>query len=323
MMRDAIINFSKQFEYEPVIQNGNNWGAYKRFIVAGMGGSHLGADLLKIIKPELGVLIHADYGIPPVPKSEIGSYACIVSSYSGATEEPLDTYDQARNAGMPLAAIATGGELLLRARKDNVPFVEIPVTGIQPRSATGFSMRALMKLMGEGSLLKESSSLAGILKPLAQEEDGKKLAKNLSGKVPVVYASNNNGPLAYNWKIKFNETGKIPAFYNVLPELNHNEMTGFDIKDATRALSARFGFIFLKDAGDHPRIRRRMEILEKLYTDRDMPVFSVDIRGESGFEKIFSTLILADWTAYYSAEYYGVESEAVPMVEEFKGLIQK
>ena len=76
---------------------------------------------------------------------------------------------------------------------------------------------------------------------------GKRLQEKISGKVPVIYASSENCAIAYNWKIKLNEGAKIPAFYNTFAELNHNEMTGFDVIDSTKSLSDKFHFIFLTD----------------------------------------------------------------------------
>ena len=39
-------------------------------------------------------------------------------------------------------------------------------------------------------------------------------------------------------------------------------------------------------------------------------------------EKIFSNLLLADWVSYFLALKYKVDPEQVPMVEEFKKLIE-
>ena len=95
-------------------------------------------------------------------------------------------------------------------------------------------------------------------------------------------------------------------------------MTGFDVVEATKSLSHHNAFIFLKDSEDHPRNQRRMEIMAKLYQDRGLPVYEVDLRGHTKIEKIFHCLVLADWTAVAIAAHYGLESEQVPMVEEFK-----
>jgi glucose/mannose-6-phosphate isomerase len=138
-----------------------------------------------------------------------------------------------------------------------------------------------------------------------------------------VYASVRNTAIAQNWKIKFNETGKVPAFWNVVPELNHNEMTGFDAKAKTTPLSRHFHFVFLKDAEDDRRIIKRMNVMEKLFRDRGFKTEIVLLQGKTDLHKIFNGLILADWTAFHSAKLYGVDPEQVPMVEEFKKMIAR
>lgn len=320
-MYDAIKNFPNQFSYKPEIKNKEKLAKRPWYIVAGMGGSHLAADLLKVWNPYLPLFIHKNYNLPKVPDEILNNSLIIVSSYSGNTEEALDTYDQAKERGIPLAAISIGGKLLERAEKDGIPYVQMPDTGIQPRSAPGFNIKALLALMGEDNALQEIGALAQTLRSDELEQRGKELAKNLYGHTPVIYASEQNKSIAYNWKIKFNETSKIPAFYNVFSELNHNEMTGFDVKPKTKKLSKNFYFILLSDEADHPRIQKRMAVLKKLYQARNLPVAEIKLAGRDVLHKIFSSLILADWAAYYTAEGYGVESEAVPMVEEFKKLI--
>lgn len=321
-MKAAIENFAKQFEYEPVIKNQQNFKKAKSFIVAGMGGSHLAAGLLLAWKPGLNLIIHRDYDLPEIPDDKLAASLFVASSYSGNTEEVVDSLNQALGRGLRSVTISVGGKLAEIAQKHGLPHILLPDTGIQPRSALGFSFRALLKVMGEQQALAQTKKLASSLKPAAYEKQGKKLAQTLSGFVPVIYSSTRNLPLAYNWKIKFNETGKIPAFYNVFPELNHNEMTGFDVKEGSRALSANFRFIFLSDAADHPQIKKRMQVLKILYEARGLGVEILPLEGEDTFLKMFSSLVLGDWTAYYTALHYGLEPELVPMVEEFKKLVK-
>lgn len=320
MMSQAIKNFNKQFKFRPKVEGGKV-KRYKTYIVCGMGGSHLSANILQTAYPELDIIVHSDYGLPALSENRMKKTLVIASSYSGNTEETISAYEEARAKNIPVIVIAVGGKIIEMAKKDNVPYIQLPDTGIQPRSALGVSIKALMKAMKLNDAQKEVSLMAKSLEPSAFEEDGKKLAKRLQAKVPIIYSSARNYSIAYNWKIKFNETGKIPAFCNVLPELNHNEMTGFDVKDTSKKLSENFYFIFLKDAKDNPKLLKRMEILEKLYKDRGLPVEIIELHGEKEFQKIFSSLVLADWTALYTAEQYGLESEQVPMVEEFKRLI--
>ena len=321
MMKDAIVDFAKQFAYQPKIENKQNLKKQKQFVVLGMGGSHLAADVVQAYNPALSLLIHSDYGLPALDVRILKQSLIIACSYSGNTEEVIEGFEQARKKKLPLAVIAVGGKLLALAKKYKIPYIELPNTGIQPRSALGFSFIALMTLMNDRKGLAEARTLVISLKPKKIESAGKLLAQKLQGSVPVIYSSFRNRAVAYNWKIKFNETGKIPAFYNVIPEMNHNEMTGFDIVPQTTELSQNFCFIFLADSSDHPRNTKRLKILEKLYTERGLKTKYIALTGKTPLQKIFSSLLLADWTSVYIAEHYGLESEQVPMVEQFKKLI--
>ena len=315
MMKESIENFAKQFEYDPTIENKEKWQKFKKFLLVGMGGSHLQGDILQMLNPALDFLVYSDYGLPKnIEKDRL----IIASSYSGNTEETISAFKEAVERGFPLVASSIGGKLIKLAKEHNVPYVQIPDTGIQPRSALGYTLRALLKLTGEEDLLMEIKALAQKLSPVMFEQEGKELAQKLFSKIPVIYSSRRNQPIAYNWKIKFNESAKIPSFFNVFPELNHNEMTGFDVIGATKELSEKLVILLLKDANDHPRIQKRMEVLLQLYKKRRVQVEVKELQGESLQERIFSSLLLADWTAWYTAKEYGTEPEDVPMIEEFK-----
>lgn len=321
-MHEAITKQHSQLALEPEIEFADRLQIYEKFVVSGMGGSHLAADILKSWNPLIDIIIHQDYGLPPLKPERTSHRLFIASSYSGNTEEVLDGFETALSRQMPVCAISTGGKLLDLAEQEKIPYIRIPDMGIQPRSALGFNLKALLRIMSVVDAPSELKILADNLLPSSFEHAGKKLAKRLRGHVPLIYASARNHAIAYNWKIKCNETGKIPAFMNVLPELNHNEMTGFDARESTQALSANFYTLILRDEEDHPRIQKRMEILKRLYAKRDIPTETIAIKGAGRFEKIFSSLYLADWFAYYTAEDYGSDPNNVPMVEEFKQLMK-
>lgn len=320
-MEKAILALPEQFRYTPEVINEDHLGHFSRYVVLGMGGSHLAAGLLQTLDPYLDIVVHSDYGLPTLREEDMRQRLIIASSYSGNTEEVLDGFDAALQMGYSLAVITTGGKLLTRAKEARIPYVVLPDNDIQPRSALGLSLRGMMKLLRLEMLLANSQRLADMLDPELLRREGQALAEILAGKVPIIYVSRRNRAIAYNWKIKFNETGKIPAFMNVLPELNHNEMTGFDVAEKSKKLSERFHFFILSDESDHPHVRKRMRILKDLYEARGLPVTGLTLTGSSPLEKIFRSFIIADWAALYTAEQYGLESDEVPMVEEFKKLI--
>jgi len=323
MILDDIKHYNKQFGYEPIVENAGKLKKTSKFLVAGMGGSHLAADILRAWHPEADIIVWSNYGLPALKEKELKERLVIISSYSGATEESIDAFNTARTKRLSLAVVAARGKLINLAEKFKVPYVQMPDMHMQPRMATGLSLRALLALMNEKTWLHETGELATQLHTSREEHRGRDLAKRLHGTVPVIYASGRNRAIAENWKIKFNETGKIPAFYNVVPELNHNEMTGFDAKGRTTPISRHFHFVFLKDGTDDRRITRRMSSMEKLLRDRGFKIEIILLQGKSEIHKIFNALNLADWTAYHTAKLYGVDPQEVPMVEEFKKMISR
>ena len=243
-MEQAIRELNKQFEYEPVVENGPIRPA-KKIIIAGMGGSHLAADIIKAQGTCTDIVIHKDYGLPCVPDDDFSDSILIANSHSGNTEEVLDFLDQALNNNLNVVVVSTGGKLIDIAKEKSIPYIQMPATDIQPRSALGYNLRALLKAAGLDAVLESTNELTS-LNPSSFEEKGKELAEKLKGYVPVIYASSKNEAIASSWKIKLNETGKIPAFYNIFPELNHNEMIGFDTKMFDTGLTDKFHLIFLE-----------------------------------------------------------------------------
>ncbi len=321
MLSTAIQNLPTQFAFKPKIENANKLAKRKKYILAGMGGSRLAADVLLALHPSVDIRFHKDYELPHYADTKERLVIC--SSYSGNTEETISAYIAARAKKLPVVCIAAGGKLIELAKKDKTPYILIPNTGIQPRCATGFSLIALMTVLEMKKEIAQLRSLEKTLKPKTIEKKGRKLAQTLSGSVPLIYSSTQNSAIAENWKIKMNENGKIPAFWNVVPELCHNEMTGFDVINNTKSLSEKFHCVFILDKNDHVRVQKRFKIIEKLYIARGLKVEKVILAGKTRAEQVFNALLLGDWTSLALSEHYGTESEQVPMVEEFKKLMQK
>ncbi len=313
-MYELIKNFARQFDFEPILQNAGRMGGASFYVVAGMGGSALSARLLKLYKPDIPLAVHNNYGLLYFPGNIYKNVLVVASSYSGNTEETIDAYDTARAKNLACAVVATGGELLEKAKLDGIPYVELP-QGLPPRLAVGYSFLALLKILGDEQGLADAKELSSVLDSQKCEETGKLLANNFQNKIPVMYASQRNEALAYIWKIIINETALRPAFYNVFPELNHNEMAGFE----TASFSDHFRFIFLRDDEDQPKIQKRMDVLAALFKEKKLSVDFLILQGKTPLEKIFSTTLLAHWTGYFLASDSVV---AVPKsIEAFKKML--
>lgn len=302
-----MTDFPKQFTFEPQVINTENLPMAKGFVVGGMGGSHLAADLIKVAEPNLDLIIHKNYGLPV----SINNQLFIAISYSGDTEETLDFAEQALAKKLALVIISKGGKLIAFAQKNNLPHIVLPEVGSPPRLATGFVTIALLKLMGQ------ENEIANLRAARLAVEPSKKIAEIIGDKIPLFYASEQNGAIASFWKIIINETGKRPAFANVFPELNHNEMTGF----TNGGQIGDFIFVFIKDENDHSRIIKRMAVTKQVLNELGNEVLEINLTGATCWEKIITSAILAHWTAYYIARAKNLDPLATPMIEKFKKMI--
>lgn len=311
-IHDKISAFPQQFAWKPEIEHKIDAPIEGRVAVCGMGGSALAGDIIRTLFPRSDLIVHRDFALPsPHPR------AVVAISYSGNTEETLHAIKTALDKKIPLAAIASGGKLEAISHEHKIPFIKLP-SGYQPREATGFMIRALLEFV-DPRQEKELEALAK-LNGRAGKSKGEKFAEKIFGTVPLIYTSLRLVALGYNWKIKFNETGKTPAFANVIPELFHNEMTGFDMGKRTRRLAKNFSFILLEDAEDASEIKERMRTFKKFMESKNFAVIHEKLAGNTLIERFIRSINVADWTSYSLAQKSEADPENVPWVEEFKKL---
>ena len=280
-------------------------------IVGGMGGSALPAHALRFFDPALAIATHRDYDLPEDASADA---LYVALSYSGNTAEALSFARAARERGLSLAVVASGGELLALAEEAGIPYVRVP-SGMQPRNALFYSTRALAELIVREVLVAPLAEIS--FDADAVEREAQSLAKKLKGALPIVYTSRRNGFLAHAAKINFNETAKTPAFANVFPELNHNEMQSFDTA-APEAVAALARFVLLRDPADDPRLAKRMDVFAELMRERGREVIEVPLVGSSRTEAFLRTWFLTHRAARALAEERGVDPDAVSFIEDFK-----
>jgi len=120
-------------------------------------------------------------------------------------------------------------------------------------------------------------------------------------------------------KMIISTSNKIPSKSNddIIPTNFFNTM----LMSSMKKLEDELFFIILSDPEDGIKIKIRMEVTAKLYRDRKLPVEIIELGTDNKFLKIFNSIAMADFAAYYTAMNYGLEPEEVPMVEEFKKMI--
>ncbi|MBN2567587.1 bifunctional phosphoglucose/phosphomannose isomerase [Candidatus Woesearchaeota archaeon] len=292
-------------------------GGFANVVICGMGGSGLPGEILQAyLKTKVPIFLVKGYELPPY--ADKGSLVFCIS-YSGNTEETIACYREAEKKKLTTVVICSGGKLEELARANKDVFVKVP-SGLQPRMALAYQFFPLLTIMQNSGMItskkREVDETVKALSSDAYKKMGKQLAQKLVDKVPLVYASDRMGIVAYKWKIDFNENAKTHAFANVFPELNHNEMNAFEY------LTAKYYLIILRDEDDHPKVKKRMQVTKQLIQKKGIDATEILIKGSSMLTKIFSGIHIGDWTSYFLAIKYGIDPTPVPMVEEFKKLIK-
>lgn len=309
-MEDILEKFKFQLQFSPEIENSKKFKTKDKFLIIGMGGSHLAADLLKISHPKLDLLIYSDFNLPQV--SDLNKRNIILISYSGNTLEVIKNLEEIKKRNIIPLIISAKGYLLSQAKLLNYPYIELPEKNLPPRLALGYFYLSLLKIIGDNQSLKKINKIKFNL--LKIKNKAFKLSLRLKGKIPIIYSSYKNYPLAYNFKIRFNENSKIPAFCNYLPEINHNEIEGF----SNFRFNNFFYFLLIKDDKDSKEIKKNFKILENLFKKRKFLIDSLILKGNNIFEKIFSSIHLADWLTWYLAKIYKVNPIFTKYIEEIK-----
>ena len=303
-------------------------GATGGLIVAGMGGSAIGGELARAALGDRAlrpIAIARGYGLPPwtAPDSTV-----LCSSYSGNTEEVLAAFEAAGVVGAQRIVATTGGKLAAAARTDGVPVIPLP-GGFQPRAAVGYSLVVALEvawLCGAGERLHSEIDVAAARteelvenwQPGGPQEDfPKELARGLHGTVPQIAGSGLTSPIAYRWKTQINENAKMPAFSHELPELDHNEIVGWQAASEI----GRFSAVFLDDSDLHPRIRQRIELTRGLITAEAAATFRVESLGGTRIERLLSLVLLGDLVSLYLAVLRGVDPSPVVMIDRLKSAL--
>lgn len=313
-MIEALRSYNTQFRFVPEIVNDHLIKKnYRHIVLCGMGGSHLPAGILKVIRPGIDIYVHRDYDLPPFEKSFFESALLVASSFSGNTAEVVSFYKKAKQLfDLPVLCIATGGELLGLARQNNDPHIVLPQTEFVPRTALGITTLALASVLKDKSVYHALSGLS--LDITDAESEGKQLCERLRDKIPVFYASTQNLGLAYNWKIKCNETGKIHAFSNIFPEANHNELEAYEFSTSLSQIMP----VFIRDSADDARVSKRFDVFQSMLSQKGIEYLVIDVSNPEPVRKVFQSLLIGDFFAAYIAQRRQVPAADVPMIEEFK-----
>jgi glucose/mannose-6-phosphate isomerase len=298
-----------------------------RVVITGMGGSGLAPLMVKAaLSDELMVPVEIirSYDLPEYVDFNTLVIAC---SHSGNTEETLNTFAQAQAKNAQVAAVASGGKLLNDAESNSIAHVKLP-SGLQPRMAVIYHLRALAALLAHFNVMdylrfaqiaEQSEWLGEQTKNWTSDVTvDKNYAKQLAllavGKTPVFYGGPLTAPIAYKWKISWNESAKNVAFWNEYPEFNHNEFIGW----TSHPIEKPFVIFDLVSSFEHPRVLKRFELSDRLLSGMRPKSNVINLQGERLIAQYLWGCILADFVSIYVGILNGVDPVPVALVEKLK-----
>ncbi|MBA3430028.1 MAG: bifunctional phosphoglucose/phosphomannose isomerase [Actinobacteria bacterium] len=304
-------------------------------LVTGMGGSGISGEVVQaVIEPRLPVPFRTIKSYGPLPEWVGRNTLLFAVSYSGSTEETVEALEEARRRGTRTVAVSSGGPLADLAREGGLAHIAIP-SGLQPRASLGYLTLPILGSLSQMGLIPELQEdvdetvevLADIAGRChrnvpAAENPAKDLARRINGKVPVIYGSH---PLtavaAQRFKTDLNEYGKTSAFWNYFPELNHNEIVGYNqLADLT---SSSFIVVMLRDVGEHERIALRYQITRGLIEDKLADLIEISSEGQSPLARLFSLVLITQLAAIYVGLSYEIDPGPVDVIQSLKAELKK
>jgi len=306
---------------------------FKNIVVLGMGGSAIGGDLLSdYLADELSIpiVVIRSYDIPKFVDEDSLVFAV---SYSGNTEETISALKKCLDVKARVIALTSGGKLTVLAQENKFPLIKVPA-GIQPRAAISYLFFPILKALERLGLIKERSGeieeTFNILQELSREYGAKspsennlakKVALSLYQHLLLVYGSEGLlKAVAMRWKTQINENSKWPCFWNVFPELDHNEIVGYEIENN---INRQVKIIYLQDKEGLLRVEQRRKITRKIIEDKVAEFIVFPTKGKGKMARMFSLIFLGDMASYYLAILNQVDPSPVASIEDLKKELAK
>lgn len=296
-------------------------------VITGLGGSAICGDLLYCYlytKSHLPIIVNRDYTLPAFVNYKT---LLFVVSYSGNTEETISAYIEGLRKKTKIVIITSNGKLEELAKKDNTPYIIIP-GGQPPRTALGFLFFPLLMLLDKIGLIKtnkyEIEEVCDVLEDLkakysfevySSKNYAKQLAYNLHHNLPLIYSSELFAAVAKRWKTQFNENSKSCAYYQVFPELTHNEIMAFE---SIKKINKNFFIIMLQDKEEFPPLQKTMGIFSSLVKDKVKEITTIKSSGVYFLSRLFSLIYLGDFVSIYLAFLNSIDPTPVKSIDLLK-----
>lgn len=322
IFRQNILRFHEQLNPQAV--EAHHLGTLQKvsfdaIITIGMGGSGTPGKVLQNIANydiiNIPILNHRDGVILPTP---FRNPLYIVASYSGNTRESCAALKELLSSGKAVAVVAGGGALLQAARRVRLPHASFtPPDSLQPRQGYGLSLMALIKIVQAIFPAFETTDIREKIAPTFFEKDAAEIAPRITKKTTLVYSTTENAHIGEIFKISIAESGKSPAFANLIPEVNHNELNIIGPRPGT------LHGLFITTEAEYAKRRQEFDLTKEALDEYAVPSDTIVIPGKTRFEETIYGIIAAQWLGYYVAGQQGEDPLDLALVTIVKNIAKK
>ncbi len=295
-------------------------------VVTGMGGSAIVGDTLKSFlanRIQIPIYVNRDYTLPSFVNEDT---LVIVVSYSGNTEETLSAARKGIEEGAKVVAISSNGELKKICEERGIVFLEAP-SGYPPRAAFAFMFIPVLLLLSEIQVYDSDVDIIDSVSRLkdlrddikvdipTEENEAKKLAKRIHGKIPIIYGHSIYNAVANRWHTQFNENAEVLSWYGAIPEMNHNEIVGWKGDENTE----EFIPILLRDEKEDEKIKQRIQSTKELVLEGEVDdIIEVWTDADTQLARILSLVYLGDYISIYLALLREKDPSPVKIIDKLK-----
>ena len=116
------------------------------------------------------------------------------------------------------------------------------------------------------------------------------------------------------------ENSKILAYHSIYPEMNHNEIVGWENNDG---FFSNYYVLWLMDEEMNSRNKSRKNIFSEILSDLNVSQQEIKVDGNSFKERFLLLIHYGDWLSYWCAILHNTDPSPVKNIQTLKDKLSK
>jgi glucose/mannose-6-phosphate isomerase len=288
---------------------------FDKIVFCGIGGSLIVGNFIKDLLKydcEKPIEVFGDYQLPKIVDKKT---LVVFISYSGNTEEPLNQFVEALERKCKIIGVTSGGKLEEWFTKLKLPLIRVPKNYPPRYAALSMLISIVMYFdkIGLKNFKKDIEECKEILKKIDVVYLDK-IAGEINNSDLAIYAPHDFESIARRFKNDFNENSKLLVVFDTFPEMDHNDIDGFENPELNKNRSV----LLIRDRDESFEMKNRIEITKDIIGKNVKSINEIWTYGESKLAKIVSLIFIGSYISCKLAELNGIDAEKIEFVDKLK-----